>query len=346
MSSDAASELDDLRRLDTDLVERGVLLNDLMSASHDCVKLIDREGRLQFMSEGGRRVMEVDDFALLRGVYWPDNFPEPGRTAAMAALAAAAAGEVGRFQAEAPTAKGTMKWWDVMVSPIRSGDGRVGHLLSISRDITDMKRIEAQHALLVQELQHRVKNTLSVVQSLVRQTLRAAPDPQAATALIDERLAAMAEAYELLFAAHWQSAPLRALTEATLRVPRIDPAQVELEGPDLMLASGVVLGFTLVLYELATNAMKYGALTSPGGRVSISWRPEGSKLIVDWVESGGPPVAAPQRLGFGSRLIQTALRGAGRKSEVSYAPDGLRWRFESPLEGLAADVPPPAGPAA
>src|ERR1700710_2646558 len=113
------------------------VLRSVLAGCGDCIKILDLEGRLQFMSEGGKRVMEVEDFGKLKGCPWPDFWDGQGNTDALRAVAEAKAGGIGRFKGTANTAKGNQRYWDVQVSPILGDDGRPSHLLSISRDITD-----------------------------------------------------------------------------------------------------------------------------------------------------------------------------------------------------------------
>jgi PAS domain-containing protein len=155
------------------------VLFSVLSGCGDCIKILDLDGRLQFMSEGGKRVMEVEDFGKLKGCPWPDLWAGAGNQEASAAVAKAKAGSVARFKGAANTAKGNSRYWDVQVSPILDEDGKPTHLLSISRDITDEWRANAElkeamerQALLTGELQHRIKNTLAMVSAISNQTMR------------------------------------------------------------------------------------------------------------------------------------------------------------------------------
>ena len=144
-----------------ELVDNGDLLRGILAGCGDCIKILDLDGRLQFMSEGGKRVMEVDDFSALKGCPWPDFWAGDGNASAHEAVAAAKHGRTVRFQNAANTAKGTPRYWDVQVSPILGDDGKPTHLLSISRDITEEWRAAQAQAdmlerqtFLTQELTH------------------------------------------------------------------------------------------------------------------------------------------------------------------------------------------------
>ena len=127
----------ELRAASPDLVGNDDLLRGVLSGCGDCIKVLDLEGRLQFMSDGGKRVMEVEDFSVLKGCPWPDFWTGDGNLEATAAVEAAKAGKTARFRAAANTAKGNPRYWDVHVSPIFGADGQTSQLLSISRDITE-----------------------------------------------------------------------------------------------------------------------------------------------------------------------------------------------------------------
>lgn len=133
---------DELRAADPALVGNDDVLRAVLSGCGDCIKILDLDGNLQFMSEGGKRVMEVEDFGALKGCPWPDFWAGQGNADAREAVADARRGEIGRFRGPADTAKGNPRYWDVQVSPILAPDGAVSHLLSISRDITAEWRME------------------------------------------------------------------------------------------------------------------------------------------------------------------------------------------------------------
>lgn len=213
---------------------------------------------------------------------------------------------------------------------------RIDHLrlilLSIE-DVTERKRQESQREMLVAELAHRVKNLLAVVQSLASQT-RAGSIDEFRSAFVG-RLAALATAHEVLLESQWRSAELGALLHQILAPhTQDDPGRVQFEGPPVTLSTEQVTAFAVIVHELATNAAKYGALSSPSGRVAISWVPRTEKLWFEWHENGGPPVQQKQLGGFGTILIERMaayqLRG---QAELKFEPTGLRCQLEAPLGG-------------
>ncbi len=215
-------------------------------------------------------------------------------------------------------------------SPLFDARGEMIGMFGISVDITPQKTAEAQRRLLTDELKHRVKNTLALVQSMARYTLRAADIDPAAWREFEARLVAMARSHDTLTNDDWAEADLGSVIGEVLRGQGAPfPERFDLNGEPVRIDGATGLAIALAVHELGANAAKYGALAVPGGRVAISWSlrasPDGDYLDLVWRESGGPPVNPPQRRGFGSRLIEMALGGAGEnRSQIEFLPDGVR----------------------
>ncbi|BAK65779.1 putative response regulator receiver protein [Sphingobium sp. SYK-6] len=197
-------------------------------------------------------------------------------------------------------------------------------------DVTERKRAENTRRLLVGELNHRVKNTLASVQAIASQTLRHSSGPSEFAPTFIGRIHALSKAHSLLSEATWKSASLRDLVQGQLDMGVIAPDRLSAEGPDVQLAPEPALHLAMVIHELATNAVKYGALSTPTGRVDLDWSLAEGKLFFEWKESGGPPVAPPRRTGFGSALIERSLRSEGGTAKATYDPAGLRWSLTLP----------------
>ncbi|MDP3853382.1 ATP-binding protein [Phenylobacterium sp.] len=215
-------------------------------------------------------------------------------------------------------------------------DGRAVRLAGISLDITARKAAEEHQRLLVDELNHRVKNTLASVQSIAMQTLRHVEHPAAFNEAFIERIHALARAHELLSEASWEGASLAEVIERTLQihVPGDGRLRVGLSGPPVRLGPNAAVTLNMAFHELATNATKYGALSTPGGRVDVDWSTDagGEAILIDWRESGGPEVKVPGRRGFGSRLIERGLtREMGGKALLTFLPQGLWCHIRLPL---------------
>jgi len=228
----------------------------------------------------------------------------------------------------------------------RSGEfGLLGEAIDIYMDElssarAQRQRDEEQRELLVGELDHRVKNLLATVQAVARQSFRSADIDPAATEIFNRRLAAMGEAHSLLMKGDWHSASM-AMIVATAIGPfeNADASQFDISGAGLTIQSKGALALSMALHELCTNAVKYGALSTDRGRVAITWsitaRQDEPTLVLEWLESGGPPAAEPERTGFGSTMIDRILVSQiGGAVTKTYEATGLHFTLEAPLKGL------------
>lgn len=227
---------------------------------------------------------------------------------------------------------------DSQIELMNTGDRRL--VLESTRDVTDWLRWEARLKLLLGELSHRVKNTLTVVQSMARQTLRTSATGEAFVERFKGRLDALANAHKLLFDSDWHGAELGALIRTQLQAHALgDGERIRVEGQTVMLPPELATPFGLVIHELATNAIKYGALSNNSGTVSISWLIKLGNdyplLRFEWREQGGPPVNAPKRSGFGTVLIEKGLPDATVAHE--YLPEGFVCKIVVPLHELRDD---------
>ncbi|MCJ2084229.1 PAS domain S-box protein [Methylobacterium sp. J-090] len=444
-------------------------LRSVLDSSADCIKVLDLDARIEFMSEGGMRVMEVNAFDGVAGKDWTGFWEGSGRAEAKAAVEAALGSGVGRFAGPACTMKGTLRWWDVQVTPIHDADGAVSKLLAVSRDVTASrkaeeallaseasqrsiletvpvgilfaeapsgrivggnarieeilghpvlhspgvaayedwraihadsspvdptdyplarviqggearaelqvrypqrdgtetwidivavpvlgpdgsvtgavaavsdidarKRAEEQRDLLNGELSHRMKNLLAMVQAIAANTLRGATDIEVAKEVLADRLITLGKAHDLLLGGAAEHAAMEAVIRGAVGLQDDGSGRVHYGGPAVEIGGKASLALALMIHELATNAAKYGALSTPRGRVDIAWTLSGGDdartLAISWHESGGVPVIAPSRKGFGTRLIERGLVGAvDGKVVLSYPADGVRCVVEAPL---------------
>ena len=221
--------------------------------------------------------------------------------------------------------------------------GERQRLVGTVRDISGEKAAEDHRRLLNNELLHRVKNTLGVVQGIVSQSLKLAATPAEATAAIATRLGTLARAHDLLTQTSWTAAPLTSVIDGAVLAHLADRARVDAVGPDINLNARAALALSMALHELFTNAVKYGALSNEGGDIQLSWvigdDVEGHRTFeMLWRERGGPPVATPMRRGFGSRLTGVSLAGdLGGGGRTEYAPDGVRWTLSTTLAAICDD---------
>src|SRR4051812_14668041 len=228
-------------------------------------------------------------------------------------------------------------WWTYSFGPI-DFDGKVGGVLVVCRDVTSEHMAKSSLNLVNEELTHRVKNTLAILGAVATQTFRD-PSSRADLEKYQGRLAAFGRAHDLLTAANWATAPLKDVIDAALIPYRTGEGQFTVSGSPLVVKSRQALALSLAIHELATNALKYGALTVANGRVSITWTSDDQegepRFVFVWQESGGPAAAKPASVGFGSRLISRVLQDDfGGTVAVSYDPTGLVCRLTAPLDNL------------
>jgi PAS domain S-box-containing protein len=250
-------------------------------------------------------------------------------------VAALDPGGDGRYEVEyrVRQSDGSWRWlsaWGLVEFDGDGPDRKPVAITGASRDLTERKEAEAFQRLLLNELKHRVKNTLSTVQAITTQTLGNATDLESAKEALEQRILSMAKAHDLLIASSWTGASLTEIVTRTLEA--FSPAQTDVSGGDAEIPSRQTLALSMALHELATNAAKYGALSCPEGRVSVQWTLDDNKLQLEWREQGGPPVARPTRKGFGTRLLERLLMSElGGDIKLDYEPAGVRCRISSLL---------------
>ena len=222
------------------------------------------------------------------------------------------------------------RFLDFIYQPINIG-GEITGVFVQGHDVTEQRRAQQHQQLLIHELNHRVKNTLSIVQALAMQSFNDRTDPASARETFDARLNALSAAHNLLTMENWESAGLFETIEASVEATAgANSDRVKIEGPDILLAPQTAVSLAMAIHELCTNAIKYGALSNEAGTVEVRWAtsPSADDLIhvtIEWSEASGPPVTAPTRRGFGTRLIERGL-SAELRSEVSldFRESGLK----------------------
>lgn len=236
---------------------------------------------------------------------------------------------------------GSLFWAQVFVSPVRDEHGNVAqHFLSLI-DFTKHKEEQSQAMMLIDELNHRVKNTLATVQSIVAQTLRKTSDPQVIGASIQSRIFALSRSHDLLTREHWTEAGLLDLVDAALQPFMTVSGRAErlvVKGPRVRIPPKATLALGIAFNELATNAVKYGAFSNDSGSVWISWTIErgqgGDRLMLIWRESGGPPVVPPAHKGFGSQVVERGLaHELGGTVHLDFPPGGVVCTIDIPMAG-------------
>ena len=232
---------------------------------------------------------------------------------------------------------GSHRWARSRAFPRRDADGAIILWYGATEDIHERKVAEEHQRLLINELNHRVKNTLASVQAIAFQTLRGEVPLAEARARFEARLMALSAAHNLLTEENWVGASLERVVRDSTEHLAGDARRFDVSGEPLRLAPRAALALAMALHELGTNAAKYGALTAESGRVSIAWTLDGERLRLEWRESGGPPVEAPARRGFGSRLIERGLQAdLGGAAALRFEPEGLRCEIEASLAAIRA----------
>ncbi|MDP8919385.1 MAG: PAS domain-containing protein, partial [Pseudomonadota bacterium] len=223
----------------------------------------------------------------------------------------------------------TMAWMRFAAAPIRNAEGAIVAGVVAAVDIDQEKQAEQHQQLLINELNHRVKNTLATVQSIASQTLRNANTKEEARSALEARLLALSRAHDVLTRENWESAGLKEIVLEALAPYRHEREnRLHIRGANVRLSPRMALAFAMALQELATNAVKYGALSNADGEVHIAWsvRHAGSqrRLHLSWTESGGPAVEPPKRRGFGTRLIERSLaQDLDGDAQIQFVPTGV-----------------------
>jgi PAS domain S-box-containing protein len=264
----------------------------------------------------------------------------PACPEALAQVEAAFAGSSkGDFEICFRRRDGSTFWAGVFISPVRDKTGDVVQHFASFVDLTEHKREGDRLRLLLDELNHRTQNTLATVQAIARQTLRGAADKRVVDAF-EGRILALSKAHGLLGRKHWEAVSLRDVIDQILQPFGLNEhrvARFSVEGDDVRLRPKAALIFAMVFHELATNAAMHGALSNGvAGKIDIAWQveptPQGGRMRLRWQESGGPPVTAPGRKGFGSRLIEGGLaQELDGEVSLDYEPAGVVCRIIIPV---------------
>lgn len=223
------------------------------------------------------------------------------------------------------------RFLDFIYQPIFAADGTALGVLVQGHDVTEQRRAKEHQQLLIHELNHRVKNTLSIVQALAMQSFNDSAEPAAARQTFDARLNALSAAHNLLTMENWESAGLPETIKASIAATAgANVERVTMHGPNIVVAPQTAVSIAMTIHELCTNAIKYGALSNDTGTVDVRWTvsPETDGLVdlrIDWSESGGPAVTPPTRRGFGTRLIERGLSAELRsRVTLDFDPSGLK----------------------
>ena len=241
---------------------------------------------------------------------------------------------IDHFETERLASDGSRVPISITVSPIRDGTGTIIGASKVARDISERKRHDEMQRLLVEELNHRVKNTLATIQAIATQSMQRTSDPANFVTSFNGRVQALARAHDLLVQSRMQGATLLEIIRDQVVLGSDEGARVSCSGPDITLDARLAVQLALVLHELATNARKHGALGKASGRLSITWEVSFGaerELHLTWKESALQVMEAPRSRGFGMTLIERSLTANGGEAAVRYEADGLRCEIRLPV---------------
>jgi PAS domain S-box-containing protein len=296
----------------------------LESTTDYAIMAIDLLGRVTIWNSGAQRMLgwSVDEAV---GKPMPGLLPTEDEGAAdseSALLRKHGRAELERWQARKD---GSQFWVNALTMPLLGSDGDVIGFLRILQDRTERRQADLNQHTLINELNHRVKNTLSTVQSIVTLTLRDAASALHAREALEDRLMALSRAHDVLTRESWEGAELSEIVaQAVAPYQTSDAPRIRIDGEPVRLSPRLALAIAMALQELTTNAVKYGALSDVDGKLDITWTIVGLDLRLVWRERDGPPVTPPKRRGFGSRLIERSLAADFKGgSEIEFAPTGV-----------------------
>jgi PAS domain S-box-containing protein len=316
----------------------------LESATDFAILSTDFEGRVTIWNAGARNILGWSADEVIGGPA-PTIWSREDRAAGAPQQEMATALHDGRAEAERWQLRrdGSRFWANSLMMPLRNQAGDAIGFLKILRDRTEQRRATENQQTLINELNHRVKNTLSTVQSIATQTLRTALTPADAREALEDRLIALSMAHDVLTRERWESAELSEIVAAAMAAygDRREH-RIEIAGPEVRLPPRVALALSMALHELSTNAVKYGALSNSVGEVSIRWSchqaQDSKRLRLVWSELGGPLVQPPRRQGFGTRLIRRTLAAElGGEVTMDFAATGVVCVIDATVEDAGLD---------
>jgi PAS domain S-box-containing protein len=229
-----------------------------------------------------------------------------------------------------------LEYYEWQIHRILLPEGGFG-VVCYFRDIAAQVKARQRQRLMIDELNHRVKNTLATIQSIAMQTLRTASSTRDARTSLESRLVALSKAHDVLTREHWERANVQEIVQTSVAAYGAASAdsRFDIDGAEVFVQPKAALALSLALHELATNAVKYGALSNATGRIALMWKIFDNQFTLQWRESGGPPVILPQTQGFGSRLIQKGVaQDLGGTAQLDFAPAGVAFALTVPLEEM------------
>jgi PAS domain S-box-containing protein len=333
------AELDEVRdALDSAMAKNGRLAA-IVQSSGDAILSVDLDGTIRTWNSGAEELFGYSADEIV-GEPKSTIVPEQQRAEFDEQRETILSGESIRTDTIRRKKDGTLVPVSLNAAPVRRADGKIIAISSIIHDITEAKATEEHLHFLMRELAHRSKNQLAIIQSIAGQTVRSAESMESFLNDFRARLQGMAVSHDLLVGQNWRGAPLGELIVRQLGVfGGNGNDRFSIAGPAISLSATGAEAIGLALHELATNSVKYGALSVPEGRIAVNWRVKTNRsskqqLTLEWLEEGGPPITqAPRRKGFGSRILETMVADSvSGKSTLKYRLEGVYWRLECDLK--------------
>jgi PAS domain S-box-containing protein len=248
--------------------------------------------------------------------------------------ALAARQEVLAFDFRIRRPDGAVRWVEGSARFLYLPDGTPHRMVGTNMDVTDRKMAEQHQRLLINELNHRVKNTLAIVQAIARQSFRPSGPARGSVEAFEGRLSALAAAHDVLTRQSWETAPIGSIIAGAVAPHHADDGRLDAQGPTVDLQPKTAVALGLAMHELATNAVKYGALSTPAGQVEVRWAIADGRLRLTWREAGGPVVVQPLKRGFGARLLEQGLANElGGEVRLEFRAEGVLCVVDALLEG-------------
>lgn len=311
-------------------------LGAVIASSEDAVIGVNLQGIVTHWNEGATQLYNYESHEMI-GQHIESIVPPELHAQESEILEKLRRGErVKNYETERVGKDGRRISISLSASSLRDEAGNIIGMTKVGRDITERKRAEQLQQLLLNELNHRVKNTLATVQAIAHQTVRSARSPGDFAVSFTARLQALSRAHNLLTQSSWQGAELLPLIREQL-IFTDSNERISYAGPKVSLEPQTALHISMVLHELGTNARKYGSLSVPRGRVSLNWSVQSTRanedptLLLKWQERDGPSVAAPIKQGFGTTLIQQSIQAHGGDVIIDYGPEGVTCEIKVPI---------------
>lgn len=334
------TDIHDLKTAEEELRRSNALLQLISDSTPDMIYAKDRDSRVLYANSAVQKVVGrplVEILGRSDAEWAPDA--DQARLIIENDQHVIETGEIVERDEAFTQADGEVRWFRSLKAPLRDLDGAIIGLVGLTSDMTERRRTEERERLLAREVDHRARNLLSIVQSVIQVT-RKDDATELKTALMG-RIHALARAHTLLADSRWDGAALsQLLADELAPFDAEEPGRVDLSGPPVSLKPDAAQNLALVIHELTTNSAKYGALSRREGRLTVAWRVDGARFHLVWTERGGPAVTPPLRRGFGSTVLKSSVEHQMRGEVLQlWEPEGLVCEISAPMSDLSAGLP-------